>query len=175
MSVNTFFPIVALLLVIMFLAFRPMTVEKPDGQEIAELDLQTFTIYELDREGLVRMMYGDEGQRFKNKRYEVKSIAYSDAQAELTQDMTADFGEYRRDTMILTGNVQIRRSDGLEITADKASYNQDKGVVKSHGPFKMTQAGNAASGSNLIYETASGHINAKTVNVNYKISEQGNP
>ncbi|MDX1294988.1 MAG: LPS export ABC transporter periplasmic protein LptC [Sulfurimonadaceae bacterium] len=174
MTVNKFFPIIALLLVVMFFAFRPITVEKPDSTEIAELDLQSFTIYELDRNGLVRMMYGDEGQRFKQKRYEVKNIAYTDSRGKFTQDMTADSGEYRLDTMTLTGNVQIRRSDGLEITADAASYNQHKGVVKTSGPFHMSQSGSSATGNNLVYHTESGHVKAKTIKANYQMPEQGN-
>jgi LPS export ABC transporter protein LptC len=174
MNVNTFFSITAVLLVVMFLAFRPVSLEKPDEKEIAELDLQSFTIYELDRNGLVRMMYGDQGQRFKEKRYEVKNIAYTDSKSGMTQDMTADFGEYRRDTIMLEGHVQIRRSDGLEIKTEKASYSQAKGIVKTDGPFLMIQSPYTAEGENLVYHTENGHIVAETIKANYRLPEQGN-
>lgn len=173
MNANLLFAVSALLLAGMYLFFKPISVERPQNKEVAQLDLQTFTIYELDRGGLIRVMYGDEGKRFAD-RYEVTNIAYSDSRDEVTQDMTADFGTYRGDTVTLTGHVLVRRSDGADIKAEKASYNQETGIIKSYGPFYMVQNGNSARGRDLVYDMNTHHVKAKSITASYLMPNQGN-
>ena len=173
MNANLLFAIAGLSLVGMYLFFKPISVERPQNKEVAQLDLKTFTIFELDRQGLKRIMYGDDGKRF-NDRYEVKNIVYSDSRDAVTQDMTADFGIYKRETVILSGNVHIQRSDGLDVRTDKASYNQQRAIVKSIGPFYMVQDGNSAKGRNLVYHMNNRHVKAKNIEALYKMPDQGN-
>lgn len=172
MNANLLFAIAGLSLVGMYLFFKPISVERPQNKEVAQLDLKTFTIFELDREGLKRVMYGDEGKRFAD-RYEVNNIAYSDSRDKVTQDMTADFGVYKRETITLRGNVQIHRSDGLDVRADKATYNQKRARVKSIGPFYMVQGNNTAQGHNLVYDMNTKHVQAKNIQASYTMPDQG--
>ena len=172
MNVNHFFAAAAFLLVGIFVLIRPMEIERPADQQIPELDLKTFTVYELDREGLVRVMFGDEGQRFK-ERYEVKNIAYSDSRGSVTQDMTARNGTYENGIVTLSGDVLIRRSDGLDIKSEEASYDQKNGIVRSHGPFNMVQGSNYAQGRDFIYYTNQNRVKAVSVKASYKMPDKG--
>jgi LPS export ABC transporter protein LptC len=172
MNVNHFFTAAAFLLIGIFVLIRPMQIDRPADQQIPELDLKTFTVYELDREGLVRVMFGDEGQRFK-ERYEVKNIAYSDSRGSVTQDMTAHTGTYEEGIVTLSGEVVIRRSDGIDIKAEEASYDQNEGIVRSHGAFYMSDGSNRAQGRDFVYYTNKNRVKAVNVKASYKMPDKG--
>ncbi len=172
MTIHSFLLLVTALLAGIYLFFRPMEVERPDDRELAQLDLRAFTVYELDKNGLIRMMYGDNGQRYKD-RYEVRDISYTDSSNALTQDMTADYGTYRDEEMELKGNVIIRRSDATDVMSEFVSYDKSKNIVRSDGPFVMLRPDTRIDGEGLVYNMAEGHATAKKMTVNYTIPEQG--
>ena len=173
MNVNFFFTALALLLAGLYFFIRPIDVERGADQEVPQLDLQRFTIYELDREGLKRIMFGEQGQRFGSSRYIVHNIVYSDRRDEVTQDITAREGKYYRDILTLTGSVAIDRSDGVKIRGEKMAYDQARNVIRSYGDFNITQGPNRVTGIDLIYLTEKGHGKAAQIEAIYELNQEG--
>ena len=91
MTVNHFFVAIALVMAGIYFGFRPVTFEETRHGEIAQLDLNGFTIYEMDEKGLIHILHGKEGLRFAD-RYEVHDIAFIDSSEALSKELTADFG-----------------------------------------------------------------------------------
>jgi LPS export ABC transporter protein LptC len=172
MTVNHFFIFVALVMAGIFFGFRPVASVEPNHKEIAQLDLNTFTIYEMDEKGLIHILHGSEGLRFTD-RYEVHDIAFIDNSGEVGKEMTADFGRARAETVELRGNVLIRQGDGSEVRTEKIHYDKAKRLVTSDTRFTLKQDGNRATGERLLYRLDDGHIEAKNITAFYTLPEEG--
>jgi LPS export ABC transporter protein LptC len=172
MTINHFFVIVALVMAGILFGFRPVSVEQPDQKEIAQLDLNSFTIYEMDQNGLVHILHGREGLRFAD-RYEVHGIAFIDNSEQISKEMTAEFGRAREKSLELQGDVIIRQSDGSEVRTDEIFYDRTKRLVTSDSRFTLKQNGNRATGERLSYRLDDGHIEAKNITAFYTLPEEG--
>jgi len=164
-NANNFFVFIALILGSILFFFEPVEIkeQKQDGEEIPELELRNFTLYELDVNGLKDVMIGQIGYRFKD-RIEVEEIDYTDRTRELQNNVQADFGVYRGDDLItLEGNVRYYREDGMKFRSDKAHINQKEETITADGPFKMDKFADNIVGNNLFYDTKKGLSRAKDV------------
>lgn len=171
MNVNLFFFIVGLGLLSIFLFFRPMEIEKNEKEEIALLDLNQFTVYELGQGGLQSIMKGSTAERFE-KRYEVHDANYTDNSQAYIQNMRSDFARYEGKEIYLEQNVRYERVDGLRFLSNEAHYDQKSGIASTKGSFTLLQHGDRVKGRGLHYHSSSGHIKAKQVSGTFTINNR---
>ena len=60
-------------------------------------------------------------------------------------------GENQTD-LDMKGNVRMRSSDGLEVTADSATYGQSEGIVRAPGPVAFKRGRMSGSGVDFSYD-----------------------
>jgi len=164
-SANTFFIVIALILGSILLFIRPQELKVTDrsNEDIAEMELRNFTLYELDTEGLKNIMLGKYGFQYKD-RIEVEEIDYTDSTRDLRNNILADYGIYNNDSIItLEGNVRYYREDGMILTTDEAVIDQNKETILTPGPFKIEQDNDNVVGNKLYYDRNAGTTHAKRV------------
>lgn len=171
MSVTVFFSVVVSILTAIFVFFRPMELDEPVFTEIAQLELDGFTLYELNENGLKTTLSGMKGARYED-RYEAAGISFTDSSKEYTQNMVADYGIYQDSVVYLSGGVRYTREDGLEFISDEATYEQKTATVSTEGPFTVLENENKVTGKTLVYQTKEGKIAAKNIDGNYFINEE---
>ncbi len=164
-SANSFFIVIALILGSILVFIRPHELPQNDhaNEDIAEMELRNFTLYELDTDGLRNIMLGKYGFQYKD-RIEVEEIDYTDSTRSLRNNILAYYGVYNNvDIITLEGNVRYYREDGMILTTDEAVIDQNKETVLTPGPFKIEQNDDNVVGNKLFYDRLAGTTNAKTV------------
>jgi len=164
-SANHFFIGIAVILAAILFLFKPVEIKEQTKVrgEVPALELRTFTLYELDVNGLKDVMIGQIGYRFKD-RIEVKDIDYTDSTRSLQNNVLADFGVYNgKDLITLEGNVRYYREDGMKFRSNKAVIDQKEETITAIGPFKMDKLADNVVGDDLFYDMEKGLSKANNV------------
>lgn len=171
MSANYFYIIVAALLLGIYIFFKPMHIKQNNPKEVAQLELENFTVYELDTSGVKSIMKGSTGKRFTN-RNEAFDIDFTDNTKLFTQNMKADFGRQKAGVIYLKGNVRYQRKDGLRFTSQEAKYNQKTKVATTDDVFSMYYGDNWVHGKKLYYQTSKRLAKAEHIDGTYEIEKE---
>ena len=164
-SANHFFIGIAVILAAILFLFKPVEIKEQTKVrgEVPALELRTFTLYELDVNGLKDVMIGQIGYRFKD-RIEVKDIDYTDSTRSLQNNVLADFGVYNgKDLITLEGNVRYYREDGMKFRSNKAVIDQKEETITAIGPFEMDKLADNVVGDDLFYDMEKGLSKANNV------------
>jgi len=172
-NANHFFIMIALLLAAILFVFKPTVLTNSDhiGEELAELEMRNFTLYELDESGLNNIMIGSKGFRYDN-RIEVIDIDYTDSTQAQQYNLQADTGIYdNKNLIVLEGNVRYYRDDGMRFVTKKAKIYQSEETLETDGHFRLNQHTNNVVGNNLFYDTKNGLSKAETVTGLYTLEQ----
>lgn len=172
-NANHFFIMIALLLAVILFIFEPTELKESalNSEEVAELEMSNFTLYELDESGLKNIMIGRKGFRYSD-RIEVIDIDYTDSTQALQNNLQADTGIYDNENLItLEGNVRYYRDDGMKFVTNRAMINQSEETIETDGRFKMNKHTNNVVGSNLFYDTKNGLTRAEMVTGFYTLEQ----
>lgn len=151
MSANYFFIVIGLVLGAIFVFFKPLEIHFDNPNEVAQLELEHFTVYELTKMGLKSITKGSKGARFEN-RNEASDINFTDNSRAFSQNMRADFGRQENGVVYLDGNVRYKRQDGLRFESDEAEYDQNSTIATTEGDFVMYYGKNSLEGQKLYYD-----------------------
>ena len=168
MSINLFFVLILGLLVGMFAYFKPAYTSYGTGEEIPAIELQTFTLYEISRQGIDHVLTGEDGKMFDD-RYEISSAIFSDNTKKLAQTVKAQKAVYRNDVVDLSGNVRYERADGLRFFSKEGKYDTNLSVVSTKGAFEIIQNRHRVEGTKLYYNTARDTVSADSVSGVYQL------
>jgi LPS export ABC transporter protein LptC len=171
MSANYFFLSVGAVLLLILLLFRPMQTQTEVTQEVAQLELFDFVLHELDQQGLRNVLSGSEGKRFTD-RYVIKDVNYTDNTKKYVENMRSDTGVYKGNVVTLEGNVRYHRKDGIYFNSEKATFDQNQSVARTHGKFVLTRVSDRVQGDDLYYNSDSGKIKAQNITAFYRINEK---
>lgn len=169
MSINIFFIVILGFLMAMYGYFNPNYIEKRDTKEIAKVQLQSFTLYEVSQNGIEYILEGDQGLRYDD-RYEITSAKFSDNTKHFLQFIGAHKAYYRDDTISLSDGVFFEREDGLKFSSDEGVYNTKTSLVTIQGPFAITQKNNHFEGENLHYNTMLDTLSADKISGSYQFN-----
>ncbi len=153
-----------------YFLFEPFHVTEQDFIDVPQFDLNNFTLYELDTQGLTTLMTGKESVKYSN-RYEVKKIDYTDNSKEFIANMKADNGLYKNDIVDLVGNVLYTREDGLVFESDKITYNKKTTVASSNGNFVMYRGSDIIHGTSLKFNNLKRKAKITDVIAIYQLEE----
>jgi LPS export ABC transporter protein LptC len=168
MSINVFFAVLLGGLLAMFAYFKPSTPQNKNTKEVPKIELESFVVYEISARGVDRFFEGNVGKRF-NDRYEVSSAKFSNNSKQLFESIRADEARYKDDFLTLTGNVHYVREDGLEFRSAEGTFDQNISVIRTKGPFVITQNHNRIDGTRLYYNTDQDTVTADAVRGSYQL------
>jgi hypothetical protein len=141
------------------------------GKKIAQLEIEDFTVYELNVKGVKSVLGGTVGRQFSTY-YEVENAHYVENKKKLSEHLYADIGKFEKDIAYLDENVRYFREDGLSFESDHAVYNTKKESLYIPESFILTHNENIIYGQELHYDAASGEISAQKVDANYYLEDK---
>lgn len=168
MSINVFLAAVLGLLMGMYFYFTPTYPSDRQTREIPQIQLHTFTLYEISKNGVDHILEGEDGKKFEN-RYEITSAKFSDNTKSLFQSIQAENMDYQKDVVRLKANVLYHRADGLEFRSNEGQYDTKASLITTEGAFVITQNGNRVEGEHLYYNTEQNIISADAVRGSYQL------
>ncbi len=171
MRLTHFFVILLLFSVSLFFFLKPSSYVKNSDGEIAQLEIEDFTVYELNKEGVKSVLSGTIGRQF-SKYYEVENAHYIENKKELSEHLYSDMGRFEKEIAYLDENVRYFREDGLSFESDHAVYNTNKESLYVPKSFILTYNENIVYGQELHYDVISGRISAQKVDANYYLEDK---
>jgi len=156
-----------------FIGFKPLDIKEQKFVDVPLFQLESFTLHELNKEGLVTLMKGSKATRYKD-RYNVENIDYTDNSKIFIANMRADNGLYRdkEDIIDLKGNVLYNREDGLIFESDEATYNKKSAIAKTNKDYIIYRDDNRVIGTSLIYDNRLNRVKSKNVVAKYQLKER---
>jgi len=170
MKLNIFLILITMLLLSILFIFKPLDIKQQKFVDVPQFKLLSFTMHELDTNGLVTLINGTQGTKYSN-RYVVKNIDYTDNSKDYVANMKANYGVYKNDIVNLTGDVRYVREDGLIFESQEATHNKKTSISYTDGDFTIYQNDNTVIGTKLVYNNIKDKIKAKTVNGLYQLNE----
>lgn len=171
MKLTHFFALLFLLSVSLLVFLTPQELSVSSGKEMAQLEIEDFIVYELNKDGVKSVVSGTIGKQYA-AHYEVKNVHYIENKNKLGEHLYADNGKFKKDIAYLDDNVRYFREDGLSFESDKAVYNTKKEILHVPTKFVLTQNENVIYGKDLYYYSESGHITAKKIDASYYVEDK---
>jgi LPS export ABC transporter protein LptC len=124
----------------------PAAVVESSGADLSQVkgDRETVRI-----EAEKQLSYPDGSTRLLN----VKVTSVRQGKTFVATGEEARVGE-NQGNLDMKGNVRLTASDGLEVSADSATYNQGEGIVKAPGPVTFNTGRMSGSGVDFSYDEA---------------------
>jgi LPS export ABC transporter protein LptC len=151
--------------------FNPQSSTNVIEKDVAQMEIEDFTLYEMDKVGVQSVVSGTLGRQFL-ERYEVENAHYIENKNKLGEHLYADKGRFEKDIVYLNDNVRYFREDGLSFESDYAVYDTKKDLIDVPEAFILTQNENIIYGSSLHYNSLTGQIRAKNIDANYYIEDK---
>ena len=171
MNINFFFIAVSFGLLMIFVFFKPLDIKKREFDDVPIFEVNLFSVYELNRDGLNDVVIGDRGIRYED-RYRFFNINYTDKTKEHISNIKSDNGLYKGDVFVFDGNVSYVRDDGLNFKTQKVRYNKKTTVVSTDTDFVAYIGENRVVGTSLVYDKTSKKLRSKDVRAIYQIAEE---
>jgi len=170
MNINIFFIATSAFLLIILFVFKPLDIKQESLKDVPLFNMSTFTMQELNTQGLITLMSGSEGVKYSN-RYTVKDIDYTDNSKDYVANMTAINGVYKNDIVTLVGDVVYFREDGLTFETKKAVYNKKTSISRADGEYVLYRNSDRVIGKKLRYNNESEKIKSINVTAKYQLKE----
>lgn len=171
MNINLFFIAIVMLLMSVYVFFKPLKIDVPDHKEIAQLELKNFQLYEIEEKGVKSILEGDIGERYVN-RYEVSNVTFKDTSKEFIEVMHADHGRYQNDNVYLNRNVIYAQDGGITFKSDEAQYDINNSLVTTQGAFIMSMNSGTFKGHKLKFNTKENKMLASRVSGYYNLEQK---
>ncbi len=171
MRLTHFFIILFLFSASLFILLKPSSYVKNRDGKIAQLEIEDFTVYELNTDGVKSVLSGTIGRQFSTH-YEVENAHYVENKKELSEHIYSDVGRFEKEIAYLDDNVRYFREDGLSFESDHAVYNTKKESLYIPKSFILTQNENIIYGQELRYDSVSGRVSAQKVDANYYLEDK---
>jgi len=170
MNINFFFIFLFIGLVSIYHFFKPIKIEQQQFIDIPLFDMNKFTLYELNKEGLKTLMSGESSIRYSD-RYKVSKINFTNNSQEYILNVTAGNGIYKNKELLLNNNIIFSREDGLTFQTGSAIYNKESNIIRTQGKYKASIGNNSITGESLIYNTITRKIKSKNIVMIFQLGE----
>jgi lipopolysaccharide-assembly LptC-related protein len=155
----------------LFVLLKPQAYSKSADGQVPQLEIEDFTLYKLDEEGVQSVVSGTIGRQYVSY-YEVQNAHYIENKNKLGQHLYSDKGRFEKDIAYLDDNVRYFREDGLSFESDHAVYDTKKEFLYVPKKFILTQNENVVYGKELHYNSITGEVLAQDVDANYYMEER---
>jgi len=127
-------------------------------------------MYELNTEGLITYMLGDEAIRYTD-RYEIINMDYTDNAKEYIANMKSNFGLFLDKTVDLDGDVVYTREDGLVFESQHVIYDKISTIAISDNDYVSYKGNNHIVGSYVKQNNIKNTIYSRDVRAIYQLHE----
>lgn len=153
-----------------FILFKPIDIKQQEFVDVPIFDISTFTMYELDKNGLKTLIKGDKAIKYED-RHIIKSINYTDNSKKYRANIKANDGIYKDDIVYLDGNVVFFREDGLTFKTQKAVYNKKTTIAQADGEYVLYRAYDVVEGRGLKYNNLLGTVSSKDISAKFQFKD----
>jgi LPS export ABC transporter protein LptC len=153
-----------------YLFFKPLTIEKKDFIDMPLFEIQSFNMYEINRLGLKTILSGSSSKRYAD-RYTIDDMDYTDHTQKYIANMQSKYGTYTEKQVRLSGDIQYVREDGLTFKSEEAFYDKDTGSVYTEKEYVAFKGENILTGTSLNYNNLTNNIESKNIEATYQIQE----
>lgn len=171
MKITHFFVLLSLFCVAIFTFLKPADYTQANSGEVAQLEIEDFTLFEITKAGVESVVSGTSGRQFATF-YEVENAHYIENKNNMSEHLYADKGKFEGDVAYLDRNVRYFREDGLSFEGDHAVYDTKKEKLYVPERFTLTQNENVVYGKELHYDVKNGQIQASHIDASYYIQEK---
>ena len=145
-----------------------MNIKKQKFDDVPLFELTSFTLHELNREGLQTVMTGNSAIRYSD-RYSVVNIDYTDNSKEYIANMRARHGLYKDEIIELEDNVVYSREDGFTFETSKVVYDKKTTIAIADADYVSYKDKNIINGSFVKYNNSLNKIESKNVVATYQL------
>jgi len=153
-----------------FVFFKPLDIKKQEFIDVPLLNIDQFTMYEFDLEGLQTVMTGKHTLRYSN-RYIVDEIYFKDYSKDFISSMKADKALYKGDIIDLEGNVSYSREDGLAFVSPTLHYDTQTSIATTSDKFIAYKGKSIMEGKTLKYNSKRNMLHSKNIVIKYQLNE----
>lgn len=171
MKITHFFVLLFVFSLSLLILLKPQEYQKAGNGKIPQMEIEDFTLYELNKEGVKSVVSGTLGRQYKTY-YEVENAHYVENKNRLGEHLYADKGKFEKNIAYLNDNVRYFREDGLSFESDHAIYDTNKELLYVPKRFILTQNENIIYGNELHYNAKNGKITAQQIDANYYLEEK---
>lgn len=171
MKITHFFVLLFVFSLSLLILLKPQEYQKAGNGKIPQMEIEDFTLYELNKEGVKSVVSGTLGRQYKTY-YEVENAHYVENKNRLGEHLYADKGKFEKNIAYLNDNVRYFREDGLSFESDHAIYDTSKELLYVPKRFILTQNENIIYGNELHYNAKNGKITAQQIDANYYLEEK---
>ena len=168
MNINFYLISITAGLAMIYIFFNPMKLPANNHQEIPQLEITDFTVYDLSKNGLASIFQAQKGFRYKD-RYEATDINYTDTSKKYIANISSKFGIYKDSILTMNQDVIYKRADGLTFTSDAGSYNETTGVLTTPDKYVSYKNNDRITGTKLHYNSKDGAFASKGIFATYEI------
>jgi len=154
-----------------FIFFKPLDIKQQIFGDVAQLKMNEFTMYELNKNALETLVTGSKALRYKD-RYVFNEVDFTDNSQKFISNIQANKGVYKDNILNLSKNVSFVREDGLEFKSNTLVYNTKSAIAYTNDNYTAFMGENSMRGTSLKYFSAKKKITSKNVVVNYQIEEK---
>lgn len=166
MRITHFFILLFLFSLSLLVLLKPQGYQKALSEKIPQMEIENFTLYEINTEGVKSVVSGTIGRQYTDY-YEVENAHYIENKNKMGEHLYADKGRFEKDIAYLDQNVRYFREDGLSFESEHAIYDTKKEILYVPKHFTLTQNKNIIYGRELHYNSKSGQITAKQIDATY--------
>ena len=145
-----------------------MNIKKQKFDDVPLFELTSFTLHELNREGLQTLMTGNEAIRYAD-RYSVVNIDYTDNSKKYIANMRAKHGLYKDEVVELQNDVVYSREDGLTFETSKVIYDKKTTIATADADYISYKDKNVINGSFVKYNNSLNSVESKNVVATYQL------
>jgi len=169
---------IAIFIVSIFFYFTPIkdTKEEQKNSDVAVFIFEKPYMYNLDTNGLNRVVVAKQVVRYKNKD-EIYSgnitLNNSDKKKDFKKEnLKANFIVKKGDIYTLKDNVEYKRDDFIKINTEHLIYDSLNKIVKNSKPFKVDYYTHKYKGENLYFDIENSSINSKNTHFEIDINQK---
>lgn len=168
LNINILFITIFIILITIFTFFRPLNSKQVYSDEIAQLELQTFKMYEMNQTSTKIVARAQYAYKYSD-RYEMLDMNIDEKSHGMINHIQAGFAKYSGDFLHLERSVRFTSHDGVEFSSERADYNQSTRSIIVNSTFKVKENKNYFEGNHLNYNLETKKLFAKDLRAVYNL------
>lgn len=171
MNLSGFFLFIFAGLLSIYLGFKPLHLKQQSFEHVPQFELESFTLYELDKSGLITLMSGEKATKY-NDYYEVKGINYTDNSKHQILNMKATQGLYKDEIVTLSDGVELYGENDFSFHSETAKYDKKKNLISTDVNYTFERGDDHMSGTSLKYYPNLDKMKSTNVEIIYQLKEE---
>jgi len=154
-----------------YIFFEPTELKKQESVEVPLMELQNFTIYELDQEGLKSRLKGANSSRYSDRDV-IEKIDFTSSATNMVSSIQAGIGTHKSEDILLEDDVVYKREDGVIFKSEMAHYEKKSAIFSTQKDFVIYKGKNSTVGEALMYDSKNKTTKAQNIKTVFQLQER---